>query len=32
MKAIVVEKYGGIDQLVAKKVDDPATPEGYNIL
>lgn len=32
MKAIVVEKYGGIEQLVAKEVPKPGPPEGHDIL
>ncbi|KAK5164674.1 uncharacterized protein LTR77_009880 [Saxophila tyrrhenica] len=32
MKAIVVEKYGGVEQLVSKDVLDPTRPEGLDIL
>ncbi|KIY02021.1 uncharacterized protein Z520_02159 [Fonsecaea multimorphosa CBS 102226] len=32
MKAIVVEEYGGIEQLVAKEVPNPGPPDGYDVL
>lgn len=32
MNAVVVEEYGGIDQLVHKRVPKPSAPEGHDIL
>ena len=32
MNAIVVEEYGGIDNLVHKIVEKPSAPEGYDVL
>ena len=32
MKAIVVEQYGGIDNLVGREVPKPAAPEGEDVL
>lgn len=32
MNAIVVEEYGGIEKLVARKMPKPENPEGYDIL
>ncbi|KAL1987717.1 hypothetical protein VTN96DRAFT_2557 [Rasamsonia emersonii] len=32
MKAIVVEKYGSVENLIAKDVPDPGTPTGRELL
>jgi NADPH:quinone reductase-like Zn-dependent oxidoreductase len=32
MKAIVIEKYGEIEQLVAKEVSTPENPDGHDVL
>ena len=32
MKAIVVEKYGSIDNLVSRTVPDPGEPTGHDLL
>jgi len=32
MNAIVVEKYGEIDNLKHRKVPKPSAPEGYDVL
>lgn len=32
MNAIVVERYGGVEQLVHKRIDKPSVSDGHDVL